>query len=60
MEYEKLLHKLTVANNKRLILDLEKQIQDLQRKNNDYKYWSYREGTASQIIKLRKKLDNVV
>lgn len=60
MEYEKLLHKLSVANNKRLLFQLEKQIRDLERQHHDYKYWSYREGTASQIIKLRKKLDEAI
>lgn len=57
MEYEKLLHKLTVANNKRLLFKLEKQIRELEMKHNDYKYWSYRQGSASQIINLRKKID---
>lgn len=60
MEYEKLLHKTHVANVKRQLFALEKQIQILIREHQDYRYWSYTPSNEQNIIELRKYIDETV
>lgn len=57
MEYEKLLHKTHVANVKRQLFGLERQIELLNRNHQDYRYWSYTPSNERNLIELRKLID---
>ena len=60
MEYEKLLHKTHVANVKRQLFALERQIEVLIREHQDYRYWSYTPSNERNLIELRKMIDETV
>ncbi|XP_060827390.1 NADH dehydrogenase [ubiquinone] 1 beta subcomplex subunit 5, mitochondrial [Bombus pascuorum] len=57
MEYEKLLHKANTVANKRKLYKLRQKIIFLIREHEDYRYWSFRETNAKQIIALKEALD---
>lgn len=57
MEYEKQLHWLKVADNKRRLYLLKQKIMwDIQ-DHEDYRFWSFRKSPAEEIIKIRQSLD---
>lgn len=58
MEYEKFLHKAKVVSNKRELYKLKGRIRDQIRDYEDYRYWSFKEGSAKEIIELKQAIDN--
>lgn len=57
MEYEKFLHKARVTANKRTLYMLRRQILDQLQDHEDYRYWSFKEGSAKEIIELKQSID---
>lgn len=57
MEYEKFLHKARVAENKRQLHFFRKKIFEQVQDHEDYRYWSFKEGTAKEIIALKQSID---
>lgn len=58
MEYEKLLHKARVTANKRQLYMLKRKILDQLQDYEDYRYWSFKEGSVKEIINLKQAIDN--
>lgn len=57
MEYEKLLHNAKVTDNKRRLYLLRQKIMQNVWDHEDYRYWSFREGSAKEIINLKQSID---
>ncbi|XP_033349541.1 NADH dehydrogenase [ubiquinone] 1 beta subcomplex subunit 5, mitochondrial [Bombus vosnesenskii] len=58
MEYEKFLHKAKVAANKRQLYMLKTKILEQIQDYEDYRYWSFKDGSAKEIIALKQAIDN--
>ncbi|OAD54261.1 NADH dehydrogenase [ubiquinone] 1 beta subcomplex subunit 5, mitochondrial [Eufriesea mexicana] len=60
MEYEKYLHKMQVAENKRRLRELEDQMAYLVATKGDHRYWSFRQNALRYVFRRREEADNSI